>query len=213
MMYIGLTMSCASDFWRMALIGVMVGWIGEVELAVFTTTYRETWLVGCFCGSYASAMKTNLAINIGRGDVEASKQTVRLSLWLITSVNVIVAAIFTIYAREVAHIFSTDQRYIDTSVEVRPGAALVLIGVMQALSLEQILVTFGRTKIVFRLGVLASWLVQVPSVYVLLVYFDADLLTIYFGVAAGYVVLAIFFTVYLLRVDWEAIIQESKKKS
>lgn len=52
-LYIPLALSSASDFWRMALLGIFVAQNGEDEVAVFNSSYRILWISLTCVGSLA----------------------------------------------------------------------------------------------------------------------------------------------------------------
>ena len=56
-----------------------------------------------------------------------------------------------------------------------------------------------RTKEVFWMGFIASWGGQVPAVLLLTKYWRNDLVGLYTGMAIGYIILAILYSVIVLR--------------
>ena len=56
-----------------------------------------------------------------------------------------------------------------------------------------------RTKEVFWMGFIASWAGQVPAVLFMTKYWRNDLVGLYTGMAIGYIILAILYSILVLR--------------
>ena len=69
--------------------------------------------------------------------------------------------------------------------------ALVLMNL--SVAIERIPISMGRTKEVFWLGFIASWGAQAPAVILLTKCWRNDLLGLYWGMAIGYLVLAVLY--------------------
>lgn len=66
--YVPMAASIASDFWRVAAIGVVCTVIGENELAAFNISYRILWMTLTFVGSVGGAMGIKISQAFGAGD-------------------------------------------------------------------------------------------------------------------------------------------------
>jgi hypothetical protein len=68
---------------------------------------------------------------------------------------------------------------------------------------ERISLSMGRSELVLGLGVVGSWMAQVPLVLVCTKFWRNDLVGLYTGVALGYTVLDILFVISLFSTTWE----------
>jgi len=59
----------------------------------------------------------------------------------------------------------------------------------------------GRADIVLKLGLIGSWVGQVPAVLIA-VYLSKDIASVYLGVSFGYFLLCVLYTILLINVDW-----------
>ncbi len=64
---------------------------------------------------------------------------------------------------------------------------------------SQLLFFVRRTKEVFWMGFFASWGGQVPAVLILTRYWRNDLVGLYTGMSIGYIILAILYSIIVLR--------------
>ena len=69
---IGVLQALGSDFWRMAVVGVLAARQGVLEVAVFTVGYRFLWLCLIVTSSVARAAGIQISISIGQGCVGAA---------------------------------------------------------------------------------------------------------------------------------------------
>ena len=69
-MYVPAALSIASDFWRFSLIGAIAGHLGEVEVGVFTSSYRILWI----CLTLSGAIAASAGIKIGMALVKKKEE-------------------------------------------------------------------------------------------------------------------------------------------
>ncbi len=188
-LYFPAALALCSDFWRMAMVGAMAAWLGDEQVAIFNANYRVLWLTLGLVGAFNTGMTTNMNLALGHGDVQAAQQSVRIGFSIVAALILFAAVGFNMVPHFFASIFSSDEHYIKMSVHVAPAFSLVLISMVSAVALERVIVSFGKTKQIFYMGVCASWLVQVPAVYFIILYTNS-LNGLYYGVALGYATLA-----------------------
>ena len=157
-------------------------------------------------------MSTNMNLNLGLDDIEACKQTLQVGSRIVFVLIGIAALILINFPAFFALIFSSDPHYVEKSVEVAPLFVFVLISMVLSVTLESVLISFGRTGDMFKLGFVASWLVQVPAVYLVLVYVSFSLGGLYVGVALGYIALAFLYGRQIMTVDWEEVVAEAHER-
>ena len=71
-LYLPSALALGSDFWRMAVVGVLAARQGVLEVAVFTVGYRFLWLCLIVTSSVARAAGIQISISIGQGCVGAA---------------------------------------------------------------------------------------------------------------------------------------------
>jgi len=67
---------------------------------------------------------------------------------------------------------------------------------------EVILGSMGRSSLVFWLGMVGSWIGQVPGVYFALKV-KRDIVSLYYGVSFGYFLLCVLQLYFILTSDWD----------
>eukprot|EP00854_Cymbomonas_tetramitiformis_P014638 gene14638-17293_t len=194
-MYVPAALGIASDFWRVAAIGTVAATLGETEVGVFNASYRILWMCLTFMGSLAGAVGIKLGLAFGKGDAELAKFTAFVGT--VVAVAVLIVLGFIVYAipRQLGSIFSTDDEVLDLFVEIRIPLAVMMVVMNLSVNLERIPMAMGRTKEVLIMGLVGSWVGQVPGVLLCTQLWRKDLVGLYTGVAAGYAL--------LLRVPYE----------
>lgn len=72
-LYFPAALSGASDWWRVTVIGAVAATLGNVDLAVFNSSYRILWMCLIFAGSLAFATGIKLGTMLGAGDAHGAK--------------------------------------------------------------------------------------------------------------------------------------------
>jgi Na+-driven multidrug efflux pump len=187
--YIPLALSIASDFWRVAAIGAICTDIGKIQLGVFNVSYRILWICLTFIGSLSSACGIKISQALGAGDSALAEKFVRLCLSMIALILVILSCFIALNARSLGKIFSDDEEILDMFESIRFPLAIWMLAMNLSVGNEIILSNMGRSKLVLYLGLVGSWIGQVPGVFFAVYYYQRDITSLYYGSAFGYVLL------------------------
>lgn len=82
-----------------------------------------------------------------------------------------------------------------------------------AVFLERIPLAMGRTKLVLAVGMVGSWVGQVPGVFLCTELWRKDLVGLYSGVALGYALLVGIYLVVIFTSDWKKYSDEARVRS
>jgi Na+-driven multidrug efflux pump len=74
-----------------------------------------------------------------------------------------------------------------------------------------ILGAMGRSKEIFYIGLIGSWVGQVPGVLIA-VYIKKDIISVYYGVSFGYLLLCMLQFYFIFTSDWDHYAQEAIKR-
>ena len=72
----------ASDFWRVAVIGAIAADLGELEVAVFNTSYRIMWIVLIMVNALSSAAGIKMSQRLGDMNPKGAKQAGEVGILL-----------------------------------------------------------------------------------------------------------------------------------
>jgi Na+-driven multidrug efflux pump len=198
-LYFPQALSSTSDFWRVAIIGGVAAKMGDVEVAVYNTAYRITWITMMFVFAMAGASSTNMCLRLGRMDPCGARQAGYVGIWMATAVLVILSFLILMKGRWFGLIFSNDETFLALFEDATIPFTATLFFTDLCVALEQIPYSMGRTRDVFWMGFIASWGGQVPAVLLLTKYWRNDLIGLYTGMAIGYFFLAILYLIIVLR--------------
>ena len=192
-LYFPAALGMASDFWRVAVIGAVAAKLGEVQVAVFNTSYRIMWIILIMVSALSSASGIKTSMRLGKMDHVGAKQAGEVGIYLSGAFLVLVGGLLLWKVRLFGRIFTNDEEFLDLFEEARIPFTLTLVLMNLSVAIERIPYSMGRTKEVFWYGFIASWGAQVPAVIICTRYWRDDLLGLYSGMAVGYFALAVLY--------------------
>ncbi|KAG7338049.1 MATE efflux family protein [Nitzschia inconspicua] len=193
----------ASDFWRVAAIGIMAAQIGDEEVAVFNTSYRLMWIVLVCVMAVGGASGINMSMRLGSLDHVGARQAGLVGVGLSSFICILIGVVVWANIRAFGRIFTDDELFLRLFHEARTPFAITLIFMNMSIAIEKIPYSMGRTYEVFWMGFLASWGAQVPAVYLCTTYWRNDLTGLYTGMCIGYGVLVILYSAIASMSDWK----------
>eukprot|EP01065_Artemidia_motanka_P038312 TRINITY_DN47159_c0_g1_i1.p1 TRINITY_DN47159_c0_g1~~TRINITY_DN47159_c0_g1_i1.p1 ORF type:complete len:536 (+),score=146.50 TRINITY_DN47159_c0_g1_i1:75-1610(+) len=204
-MYVPAALAIASDFWRMALIGAVATWIGDTEAAVFNTSYRILWIALTGVGGMTTAVgiKLGMSLGKGRGGIPAAKHVIMVGFTYIVIFDAVLSVVVCMIPRQLAGIFSSDSEVHDLFEDSKYPLAWLTFVMVLSVALERIPMTMGRTKSVFAMGLVGSWIGQVPGVFLCVKLWKKDLVRLYVGAAIGYTLLCFCYGYLCWCTQWE----------
>lgn len=212
-LYVPAAFSVASDFWRMAFIGFVAAKLGNLEVAVFNTSYRIMWITLTFIGATSGASGIKMGLRLGSGDHNGAKQAGEICVAISVVVLAILSALLLWDIRAFGEIFSSDESFLDLLEESKVPFVATLTFMNLACAVEKIPISMGRTADVFWMGFIGSWLGQVPGVVILTKYWRDDLYGLYSGMAVGYFLLVILYCGLVYTSDWKEYSDIARKRS
>lgn len=212
-LYFPAAFGMASDFWRVAVVGAIAANLGELEVAVFNTSYRIMWIVLIMVNALSSAAGIKMSQRLGNMDPSGAKQAgeVGIILSLLVLLLIMVGVFFRI--RLFGLIFTHDEDFLSLFETTTIPFCCTLFLMNMSVAVERIPYAMGRTKEVFWMGLIASWGAQVPGVYCLTTYWRNDLFGLYCGMALGYGVLLILYSYITLTSDWVKYAEIARQRS
>lgn len=201
-MYVPAALSAASDFWRVSVIGVVAASMGKEQLAVFNSSFRLLWIFSTFIIGMASSVGIKVGQALGRNQPWTARRTTLTGTTMVASMLAVMGVVFYLIPRQLARIFSSDDRILDQFVESRLPLALMMVGMNLAIFLEAIPRALGRTRLMLYMSLVGSWLGQVPSVFLCTRLWRNDLVGIYTGASSGYALLCALYLFIIGRINW-----------
>merc|ERR1711924_335000 len=133
------TLSLASDFWRMSLIGLLAGTLGTDQVAVFNSSYRFAWLNTVMIGSFSSGCVTQLSIAIGTGDGNLSRKIRDLGIWTVFTFLFITTSFTVMFVDQLGNIFTSDPEVLEKFADVRFEMGFMIFFMCFAMHFESLL--------------------------------------------------------------------------
>lgn len=192
-LYLPAALGSASDFWRVAVVGAVAEKLGEVEVAVFNTSYRIMWIVLILVNALSSAAGIQMNLRLGKNDPKGARQAGEIGIILSALILAMIGGSVYAHSRWFGRIFTNDETFLELFESARLPFTITLILMNLSVAIERIPYAMGRTKQVFWLGFVSSWGAQVPAVMLLTKYWRDDLFALYSGMAIGYATLVLLY--------------------
>jgi len=212
-LYVPAALSIASDFWRFAVIGGFAAALGENEVSVFTSSYRILWMCLIVVGSIAQAIGIKIGQALGAGDIHHAKFIFNTGFVLNVVLLFCLSLIVYVFPRALGSIFSNDPAILDQFSFIAFPFATCAFFMNLSVFLERIPLVMGRTQAIFFVGLIGSWIGQVPAVFVFVEYWQHDLQGLYYGMTIGYALVTVLLLGVIANSDWEYYAQEARKRS
>ena len=219
-LYVPAALSIASDFWRLALVGAVAASFGPTDVSTFTASYRIMWLSLVFCGSIAGGVSILLTIAFGSGKHRDAKKIALIGCSLIMMLCAALGVLVFFTARDLGSIFTNDAAILREFDHIRLPFALTVFMMNFAVALERIPMAMGRPKLVLVVGLIGSWVFQVPLSFLLVKVWkptrlpaSSPLFRLYAAVAAGYAAVTVIFAVVIATTDWKRYADEARQRS
>eukprot|EP00526_Cylindrotheca_closterium_P011603 CAMPEP_0113634170 /NCGR_PEP_ID=MMETSP0017_2-20120614/17790_1 /TAXON_ID=2856 /ORGANISM="Cylindrotheca closterium" /LENGTH=491 /DNA_ID=CAMNT_0000544853 /DNA_START=49 /DNA_END=1524 /DNA_ORIENTATION=- /assembly_acc=CAM_ASM_000147 len=212
-LYVPAALAFASDFWRTGVIGAVAAKLGEQEVAVFNTSYRIMWIALVLVGALSGASAINMSLRLGGMNPKGAKQAGYVGIVMATSVLLLLSMAILFDSRLFGMIFTQDEEFLDMFEEASVPFTITLFCMNLAVALERIPYSMGRTREVFAMGFVGSWVGQVPAVFICTTYWRDDLVGLYTGMAIGYFMLVILYGIIVYRSDWARYAELAQERS
>jgi MATE family multidrug resistance protein len=202
-LYVPAALGMASDFWRVAVIGIAAAELGETPVAVFNTSYRIMWVVLIAISALSSAAGIKVSLRLGRNQGAAAQQAGKIGIYMAGIVLLFLGMAVWCNVRHLGRIFTDDTEFLQLLEEAAFPFTIALVLMNFSVALERLPYAMGRTTEVFWYGFVASWGFQVPAVYALTTYWRNDLTGLYTGMAIGYAALVCLYGWLVSTSDWD----------
>ena len=212
-LYVPAALATASDFWRVAVIGLVAARLGPSHVAVFHTSYRIIWIVLIIVSALASAAGIQATTRLGQMNAKGAKQAAWVGIEMGGAVVAVAGLLVYIKIEWFARIFTSDPALLALFVEARLPLVITLVTMNMSVALEKVPYSMGRTREVFWYGFIASWLFQVPGVYFCTLHWRADIVGVFSGMAIGYTALMFIYGTLVINCEWEKHAKEARERS
>lgn len=202
-LFVPSALSISSDFWRMAVMGVMSATIGDDEVGVFNVSYRVMWLSLIFVGSVAQAVGVLMSNSVGANNVPEAKRACVIGGVLCGIVLAVVSVVVILYPRIIFSIFTEDPFMLQLFGDSASPFCAMLIFMNLAVYLERFPLAFSKMRAVFIIGLIGSWGFQVPFTFLCITFWRKDLTGLYTGGFIGYLAVCTTYLLYFKLTDWD----------
>jgi len=212
-LYVPAAFSIGSDFWRFAVVGGFSASLGEDEVAVFTSSYRVLWMCLIIVGSIAQAIGIKIGQSLGAADIQQSKFVFKVGF--ILNVFMLFGLSFFVYTfpRTLGSIFSNDPAILNLFSDIALPFATTAFFMNMSVFLERVPLVMGRTTAIFIVGLIGSWVGQVPAVWLFVEYWEHDLKGLYYGMTIGYCLVCVLLLGVISTSDWELYAKQAQERS
>lgn len=127
-LYIPASLGMASDYWRVAVVGMLASQLGSMEVAVLNTSYRIMWVVLVATNSISSASGIKTSIRLGQSDAKGAKQAGEIGIFFALIFSAVAGGLIAWHIRPLGLLFTNDEKFLEVWVKAKwPFAATVAL--------------------------------------------------------------------------------------
>lgn len=183
---------------------IMMGWLGEVELAAHGIALQLTAVMFMFHVGMSNAATIRIGSHFGRRDGPGMRRTAETSFVLSMAFGILAIAVFLLFAETLVALF-VDPDEPQRGAVIALGAGLVMIGALfQFVDAAQIVALSNLrgmqdTNVPMWLAGVSYWGIGLPAGYVLGLPLGLDGAGVWFGMTLGLAAAALLLSARLMR--------------
>jgi Na+-driven multidrug efflux pump len=149
------------------------------------------------------SLSLSLSLSLYTGLTTAVILTVAIGVYFATSAGL------------TGRIFSNDPLLLASFADIALPFSGVCVCMPLSVSLERVLLAMGRARAVLIVGVLGSWMFQVPLAFVFTRYtqFQTPIFRLFLGVFVGYAAVCVLMTTMIVTADWSRYAAEAAARA
>jgi MATE family multidrug resistance protein len=127
-----------SDFWRVAVVGLVAARLGEVQVAVFNTSYRIMWIVLIMVSALSSAAGIKTSMRLGKLDHVGAKRAGEAGIYMSALFLASIGLVILRNIRVLGRIFTQDEEFLDLFEQAKWPFTITLLLMNLSVALERI---------------------------------------------------------------------------
>lgn len=179
------------EVWAFSAVTVMMGWLGETELAGHQITLNLLALAFMVPVGIANAASVSVGHAIGRHDRPGAQRAAKAALVLVLCTATVSATLFALLPGPIARLYTPNAHVIDMAMALIPLAALSQFADgVQSVGFG-ILRGAGDTRLPFLFNIFGYWVIGLPIAYVWTFHARGGPQALWWGISIGLAFVAI----------------------
>ncbi|KAB5512280.1 hypothetical protein DKX38_029308 [Salix brachista] len=197
--------SSCLELWYNALLVLLAGYMerASIQISAFSICLNITAWEFMLCLGFLAACSVRVSNELGRGDAEAAKFSIKVILSKSMILGIILFVLCLVFRREIAYIFTNDKAVIEAVSDLSFLLAFsVLLNSIQSV-LTGVAVGAGRQSIVAYINIGCYYVIGVPVGVILGYVFQMQVKGIWIGMTIGVVMQVSVLGYITFTTDWD----------
>ncbi|KAG5224351.1 multidrug resistance pump [Salix suchowensis] len=193
------------ELWYNALLVLLAGYMerASIQISAFSICLNITAWEFMLCLGFLAACSVRVSNELGRGDTEAAKFSIKVILSKSMILGIILFVLCLVFRREIAYIFTNDKAVIEAVSDLSFLLAFsVLLNSFQSV-LTGVAVGAGRQSIVAYINIGCYYVIGVPVGVILGYVFQMQVKGIWIGMTIGVVMQVSVLGYITFTTDWD----------
>ncbi|CAA7061461.1 unnamed protein product [Microthlaspi erraticum] len=202
------------EYWYMSILVLMSGYTKDANIAITAFSicqYVYTWEMNICLGLLGAAC-VRVANELGKGDADAVRFSIKVVLVVSAVIGVICAALCLAFASQVSYLFSDSPQVSDAVADLSIILSIsILLNIIQPI-LSGVAIGAGMQSMVALVNLASYYAIGVPLGFLLTIMFQFGIKGLWSGLLAGVGLQTLILSYIIYKTDWENEVKKTNER-
>ncbi|XP_059191741.1 multidrug and toxin extrusion protein 1-like [Centropristis striata] len=201
------------EWWLFEVGGFLAGMVSETELGAQAIIYQLTVIAYMFPLGFSVAASVQVGTALGAGHAEQARKICKIPVIVAVIIALIVGITFTVSKSVIGYIFTTERDVLDRVSDVMVVFVFMHVADATAGVTGGVLRGAGKQFVGAMCNLVGHYFIGFPIGVSLMFAADMGIVGLWTGLTLCVVMQAMFFVIYLWRLDWDKAAQEARERA
>ncbi|CAF2136415.1 hypothetical protein BRARA_B00727 [Brassica rapa] len=202
------------EYWYMSIIVLMSGYTKDANIAISAFSicqYTYTWELNICLGLLGAAC-VRVANELGKGDAEAVRFSIKVVLVVSAVIGVICSALCLAFGGQISYLFSDSHQVSKAVADLSIVLSIsILLNIIQPI-LSGVAIGAGMQSMVAFVNLATYYAIGVPLGFILINIFHFGVKGLWSGMLAGVGIQTLILSYVIYKTDWEMEVKKTKER-
>uniref|UniRef100_A0A1J3I550 Protein DETOXIFICATION n=1 Tax=Noccaea caerulescens TaxID=107243 RepID=A0A1J3I550_NOCCA len=202
------------EYWYMSILILMSGYTKDANIAISAFSicqYVYTWEMNICLGLLGAAC-VRVANELGKGDADAVRFSIKVVLVVSAVIGVICSALCLAFGGQISYFFSDSPQVSDAVADLSIVLSIsILLNIIQPI-LSGVAIGAGMQSMVALVNLASYYAIGVPLGFLLIIMFQFGIKGLWSGLLAGVGVQTLILSYIIYKTDWENEVKKTNER-
>uniref|UniRef100_A0A1J3G546 Protein DETOXIFICATION n=1 Tax=Noccaea caerulescens TaxID=107243 RepID=A0A1J3G546_NOCCA len=202
------------EYWYMSILILMSGYTKDANIAISAFSicqYVYTWEMNICLGLLGAAC-VRVANELGKGDADAVRFSIKVVLVVSAVIGVICSALCLAFGGQISYLFSDSPQVSDAVADLSIVLSIsILLNIIQPI-LSGVAIGAGMQSMVALVNLASYYAIGVPLGFLLIIMFQFGIKGLWSGLLAGVGVQTLILSYIIYKTDWENEVKKTNER-